>query len=166
MPRTTRTPSRTGRSRSSRHELLENVPESDPLLGLSSVMNALSLEGPRAGTRLPSRRESLHEERQPSRQAFEAWLQQERTRRRGPLFVIERQEVWLRIPLRAPSTGSTTSSTREPTPDNTPRTSTQEDYEDFLELASLQDPSTLGRPSMSMTCIGEEMEEEALEEVD
>ena len=129
-------------------------------------MNALSLEGPRTGARLPSRRESLHGERQPSRQAFEAWLQQERTRRRGPLFVIERQEVWLRIPLRAPSTGSTTSSTREPTPDNTPRTSTQDDYEDFLELLSPQDRSTLGRPSMPMTCIGEEMEEEALEEVD
>ena len=148
-------------------------------------MNALSLEGPRTGARLPSRRESLHGERQPSRQAFEAWLQQERIRRRGPLWgrgveehstlaafewlpalPVERQEVWLRLPLRDPSTGSTTSSTREPTPDNTPRTSTQEDYEDFLELASLQDPSTLGRPSMSMTCIGEEMEEEALEEVD
>ena len=129
-------------------------------------MNALSLEGPRMGARVPSRRESIHAERQPSRQAFEAWLHQEQARRREPLYVIARQEVWLRIPPRALRTGSVTGSTREPTPDNSPRPSTQGDYEDFLELASVQDPAILGRPSMSMTCIGEEMEDEAMEEVD
>ena len=83
----------------------------------------------------------------------------------GWLPVVHR-DAWPRLPLLDPSTGSTTSSTREPTPDNTPRSSTQDDYEDLLELASLQDPLALGRPSMAMTCIGEEVEEEVLEEVD
>ena len=175
-------PSRTGRSLYSRYEIPGGVPGFEAPLGLTSTTNALSLDEPRAGTRIQTHREFRRGERRPSHQAFEAWLQQERTRRRVPprgrgleeqsapavsgWLPVERQEVWLRLPLRAPSTGSTTSSTREPTPDNTPRTSTQDDYEDLLELVSLQDPFTFGRPSMTMTCIGEEVEEEALEEVD